>query len=263
MRDPREEYWNEQYLRYWKQRVEEANLGRSEESALVQGDKVSSTDQNYINAVALLNIRPGDKVLELACGFGRILPHLHRLTSCIFCLDISKSMIEAAREANPGLEGIEYLTGTAESIPYPQEFFDHIICYASFDAFYQKEALIEMSRVLKSGGTVLFTGKNNNYFPDDKEAMTAEINARRKGEPNYFTNVRLLLSALDRFGYGLVLGRYFPRRGDIVKNHFRTNLPDNFYEYLLVLSKTQPAEADPDLSISSAYSETFLKLKNG
>jgi SAM-dependent methyltransferase len=249
MRDSREEYWNEQYLRYWKQRVEEANLGRSEESALVQGDKVSSTDQNYINAVALLNIRPGDKVLELACGFGR--------------LDISKSMIEAAREANPGLEGIEYLTGTAESIPYPQEFFDHIICYASFDAFYQKEALIEMNRVLKSGGTVLFTGKNNNYFPDDKEAMTAEINARRKGEPNYFTNVRLLLSALDRFGYGLVLGRYFPRRGDIVKNHFRTNLPDNFYEYLLVLSKTQPAEADPDLSISSAYSETFLKLKNG
>jgi hypothetical protein len=119
-----------------------------------------------------------------------------------------------------------------------------------------------MNRVLKSGGTVLFTGKNNNYFPDDKEAMTAEINACKKGEPNYFTDVQLLLTKLDQFGYSLVLGRYFPRRGDIVKNNFLEDLPGKFYEYLLVLSKVHRAEADPGFSISSAYSETLLRLRN-
>jgi ubiquinone/menaquinone biosynthesis C-methylase UbiE len=53
------------------------------------------------NAVAQLNLRAGDRVLEIGCGTGRNLPHLHAAVGPegrIFGVDLSSGMLAKARD---------------------------------------------------------------------------------------------------------------------------------------------------------------------
>ena len=73
---------------------------------------------------------------------------------------------------------------------------------------YQTEALIEINRICKKGARVLITGKNDNYCDNDKLAMEAEIGARKKGHPNYFTDVRKLLKNINKFGFRIDIQKF-------------------------------------------------------
>ena len=75
-------------------------------------------------------------------------------------------------------------------------FFDKIVCYGVFDACFQENAICEMLRILKAGGELLITGKNRYYNEDDGQAIIAEEAARKKGHPNYFTDVNYMLKQL-------------------------------------------------------------------
>ena len=62
----------------------------------------------------LLGVDRRHVVLELGCGFGRSLRYLSGLGSTVYAVDISESMVRAAREACKDLNNIEYFVGEAE-----------------------------------------------------------------------------------------------------------------------------------------------------
>ena len=256
----REEYWNNNYLNYWKERVDEANVNSSNKSTVIDGDTTTSTDELYKYAISLLNIRKTDQVLEIACGFGRALSTLCDLAKHVTATDISKEMITVAKKEN-NIENISFYTSPSESMPFDDNVYNSIICFAAFDAMYQEETLIEMNRVCKLGGKVLITGKNDNYFDDDKLALDAEIGARNKNHPNYFTDVKKLVNSINDFGFLISLEEYHLKRGDFVNNKALLNLPEKFYEYLFVLTKISTASVDKEFSISNKYSKCFRNKK--
>src|SRR6516165_3791893 len=45
----------------------------------------------------LLNVRPGQRILDIACGNGQFARRLARLGACVLGVDISERMIERAR----------------------------------------------------------------------------------------------------------------------------------------------------------------------
>ncbi len=256
--DPRQAYWNEDYVRYWAQRVEESNASRSQaDSSGNAGDSPASSDRNYLDAIALLDIRRDDTVLELGCGFGRSLPVLGALAGKVHGLDISPAMIEAARKSLAGPGNVELHVGIGERTPFADAMFDVIVCFAVFDAMYQAQALIELNRTGKPNCRLLLTGKNDNYFADDEQAEYAELRAREKGHPNYFTDTRLLLARLSDFGFAVSQQRFYPRRGDFHEQKYATTPPEFFYEYMLVLKKTAPAATE--IAISDPYSKTWRR----
>lgn len=255
-------YWNNNYVQYWKARVAEANIERSAASALVAGDAATTDDVRYLQAIELLGIDPLNNVLELACGFGRSLPVLSRLAAEVVAVDISEQMIEAARR-DFATANISFYVSPSEDLPFDDKRFDRIVCFAAFDAMFQTEALVEMHRVCKKGGRILLTGKNDSYHIDDHRAYEAELGARGKGHPNYFTNVKKLLGDLERFGLALVAAKYYERRGDFTEGIARKEMPPHFYEYLMVLEKNGPCEQNFDADYSSAFSKTCALLKRG
>lgn len=256
----REKYWNEDYVRYWKARVEEANKCGNDTSTMVTGDAKTSTDNLYIDAIGLLQINKTDKVLELGCGFGRSLPMLCRSALQVTAVDISEEMINAAKDSCQ--EGnISFHVSPSEELPFSDGSFDAVVCFAAFDAMYQSEALIEMNRVSRLGAKVLITGKNDNYFDDDSAALAAESGARAKGHPNYFTDVNILIKNLDKLGFDIEVQKYFLRRGDFAKEIARKKRPEKFYEYLLVLKKISACNASEDFVISSKISKTYARQK--
>ena len=108
----------------------------------------------------------------------------------------------------------------------------------------------------------MISGKNDNYAPDDKMALEAEVNARIKGHPNHFTNVEALLENLHMFGFELTNAYYFERRGDWSDNRFSKAIIPKFYEYIFFLKKCGSSQ-EIITNISSEYSKTFKILENG
>ena len=68
--------------------------------------------------------------------------------------DFSFKMLEKAKcRQCPGEKAL--ITATVESLPFQSNLFDRIICFSAFPHFTDKaRALVEMVRVLKSGGVL-------------------------------------------------------------------------------------------------------------
>jgi ubiquinone/menaquinone biosynthesis C-methylase UbiE len=62
---------------------------------------------------------------------------------------------------------VEFLEGSASSLPFPARSFDFLLCRAAFKSFAKPEqALHEMSRVLRPGGRALIIDLNADAAPD-------------------------------------------------------------------------------------------------
>ncbi len=96
------------------------------------------------------------RVLDLACGTG-----IYLNVQCAefteqsiewHGFDASDAMLAIARQKVPG---VTYAQGTAENLPYPDNFFDVVTCHFAFHHFPEKsQSLREISRVLREGGSV-------------------------------------------------------------------------------------------------------------
>ncbi|CAH9017207.1 bifunctional demethylmenaquinone methyltransferase/2-methoxy-6-polyprenyl-1,4-benzoquinol methylase UbiE [Candidatus Nitrosacidococcus sp. I8] len=113
-------------------------------------------------AIELSNIRPGMQILDVASGTGDIAKLFSdRLgkSGHIFLTDINSSMLANGRKRliNLGKIGnLSYTQANAESLPFPNNYFDRItIAFGLRNVTNKLAALQSMYRVLKPGGQLL------------------------------------------------------------------------------------------------------------
>ena len=110
------------------------------------------------NPTALLALEPGQTVLDLGSGGGiDVLLSAKRvgLTGKVYSLDMTDEMLALAREnqRNAGAANVEFLKGTIEAIPLPDNAVDVIISNCVINLSTDKDAVLrEAFRVLKPGG---------------------------------------------------------------------------------------------------------------
>jgi len=110
------------------------------------------------NPTALLSLDPGQTVLDLGSGGGiDVLLSARRVgpTGKVFGLDMTDEMLALAREnqRKAGVTNVEFLEGTIESIPLPDNSVDAIISNCVINLSSDKDAVLrEAFRVLKPGG---------------------------------------------------------------------------------------------------------------
>jgi arsenite methyltransferase len=110
------------------------------------------------NPTALLGLEPGQTVLDLGSGGGiDVLLSAKRVgpTGKVYGLDMTDEMLALAREnqRKAGAINVEFLKGTIESIPLPDNSVDVIISNCVINLSSDKDAVLrEAFRVLKPGG---------------------------------------------------------------------------------------------------------------
>lgn len=102
------------------------------------------------------NIQPGQRVLDVACGTGLLSREVaSRVTSSGYVagLDPGPGMLAVAKDLAPEINWNE---GVAESLPFPDNSFDTVVCQFGLMFFTDRhQAIREMLRVLNPGGRIV------------------------------------------------------------------------------------------------------------
>ena len=110
------------------------------------------------NPTALIDLQPGQTVLDLGSGGGiDVLLSAKRVgpTGKVYGLDMTDDMLALAREnqRQAGATNVEFLKGTIEAIPLPDQSVDVIISNCVINLAVDKDAVLrEAFRVLKPNG---------------------------------------------------------------------------------------------------------------
>ena len=123
-------------------------------------------EQHHLNitekTIRLMNLRAGERVLDLGCGSGWATRLLARLVGDgpegfgqVVGLDVSDEMVRLARESSKDFENILYVWGSAQQIPWEENFFDKMLSVESFYYYPdQDRALAELFRVMAPKGRI-------------------------------------------------------------------------------------------------------------
>src|SRR5580765_3179713 len=124
------------------------------------------TRQEVDHVVAALDLKPGERVLDVGCGPGRHAHELARRGIMVHGVDISARFVELARANAP--EGATFERLDARTLPFDAEF-DAAIClcqgaFGLMTADGEDEAVLAgIARALRSGGRLALTAFNA-YF---------------------------------------------------------------------------------------------------
>ena len=102
-----------------------------------------------------LNMTSGTHII--IHGTGLLIDILTKQKAARYCgVDLSDEMIRVAKSKS--ITGAEFLVGSADRLPYPDESFDIVTCSQSFHHYpYPEKAMQEAMRVLKSGGLYILS----------------------------------------------------------------------------------------------------------
>jgi ubiquinone/menaquinone biosynthesis C-methylase UbiE len=110
--------------------------------------------------VALLGLKPGQRVLEVGCGTGEDSKTIARQIGAageLWVQDISRGMVELAREKLAEVQTpIHFSVANASYLPFADGVFDAVFHFGGVNTFDEKQrSLEEMARVTKKGGKVV------------------------------------------------------------------------------------------------------------
>ena len=141
----------------------------------------------------LMDLRPGERVLDLGCGSGWATRLLSRLVGegpegfgQVVGLDVSDEMIRQARAASRDFENILYVWGSALQIPWEENFFDKVLSVESFYYYPdQDRSLAELFRVMAPLGRLFILinlYKDNPYSLQWVDKLKVPVHVRSEAE---------------------------------------------------------------------------------
>lgn len=129
-------------------------------AAAGRGDEMEDHHSDITDqTIALMNIQPADRILDLGCGTGWASRRLARMASAgeVVGLDVADEMLHRAEEASSDFNNIRYVWGSAENIPALDSLFTKVLSVESFYYYAdQNKALRELKRVMAHPGTAFY-----------------------------------------------------------------------------------------------------------
>jgi SAM-dependent methyltransferase len=136
----------------------------------------------------LQNIRSSDMVLELGCGYGRVLSRIARKAKMAIGVDTSVESLLLGREMLGDINNCILLRMDAVQLGFLDHTFDRVICIQNgISAFHvnQKDLIRESIRVTRRKGKVLFSSYSDKFWKHRLEWFRLQSEAGLVGEIDY------------------------------------------------------------------------------
>jgi len=139
------------------------------------------TDLERLLELARVEIQPGDAVVDVGCGLGRLTRAAKSLgAGSVFSIDVSKEMLERAQRYNEELDDVTWLHGDGVSLAgIPDGIADALISHVVFQHIPDPAITLgyvkDMGRVLKPGAWAAFQVSND---PGLHRAKAADLRTR-------------------------------------------------------------------------------------
>jgi ubiquinone/menaquinone biosynthesis C-methylase UbiE len=169
---------------YYTDKLSAEQLKRCYDIAPPRAKQYLDAEVNHV----LEKIFPDDIVLELGCGYGRVLPRLCQKARWVIGIDTSVSSLHLARTVLHDIENCDVLAMDAVHLGFRNHVFDRVICIQNaISAFHvdQKTLIGESIRVAKSGGLVLFSSYSKKFWEHRLEWFQLQAEAGLVGKIDY------------------------------------------------------------------------------
>ncbi|HKZ71208.1 MAG TPA: class I SAM-dependent methyltransferase [Anaerolineales bacterium] len=136
--------------------------------------------------VARLRLKPGTRVLDVACGTGNLSLPAARAGAAVTGVDIAANLLEQgrARAAAEGL-AIQFDEGDAEQLPYPDASFDVVVSmFGAIFAPRPERVVAELIRVCRPGGRIAMANWTRGGFIGQVFRTTAAYAPPPTGVPS-------------------------------------------------------------------------------
>jgi ubiquinone/menaquinone biosynthesis C-methylase UbiE len=111
----------------------------------------------------LLDVRPGTRLLDIACGLGYLADQAVKRGLVASGIDISAVALRRARQEFPQVDC--FVLGDAERLPWPDGYFDYAVNLGSLEHFINPgQAVREMVRVLHPTGRAAVLVPNSHHI---------------------------------------------------------------------------------------------------
>jgi len=127
------------------------------------------TAQEVAGVITLLDLKPGDRILDLCCGQGRHAVPLTRAGYRVTGLDRSDYLLEQAQEAASRAKvDVQWVRGDMRWLPWQGQFDACVNLFTAFGYFEDdsenEEVLRQVCRVLKPGGMLFLDVSNRDHY---------------------------------------------------------------------------------------------------
>jgi 2-polyprenyl-6-hydroxyphenyl methylase/3-demethylubiquinone-9 3-methyltransferase len=169
---------------YYSKKLSADRLRRCYEEAPARVKQYLQAEIDHV----LLRMPPGAVVLELGCGYGRVLRPLLRKASRVVGIDTSQQSLLAARELLGRDAPCYLLMMDASRLGFAGRAFDMVVgIQNSISAFKVDQGMLltEAVRVTRQGGRVLFSSYAERFWDDRLEWFELQATSGLIGEIEY------------------------------------------------------------------------------
>jgi SAM-dependent methyltransferase len=162
-------------------------------------------DLDHLLSTVDVQLRPGDEVVEVGCGVGRLTRVIAARARHVRALDVSPRMLELARQAHPGLDNVEWMLGDGATLAGVEDASaDALVSFVVFHHLPDPRVTLgyvtEMGRVLRPGGWAAFHISNDPGMHRPRglrERVKTRLRALARRGPGGQTHAAWLGSAVD------------------------------------------------------------------
>jgi ubiquinone/menaquinone biosynthesis C-methylase UbiE len=150
----------------------------------------------------LSKIGANDMVIELGCGYGRVLPQIAQKARTVIGIDTSVPSIEFGKKILRDFSNVSLIQMNAVNLEFEDNYFDVVLCIQNgISAFHinQVDLIKESIRVTKPGGQILFSSYSGKFWKHRLEWFKIQSEAGLLGEIDYEKTCNGVITCKDGF----------------------------------------------------------------
>jgi 2-polyprenyl-6-hydroxyphenyl methylase/3-demethylubiquinone-9 3-methyltransferase len=183
---------------YYSEKLSADRLKRCYDIATPRIKQYLEAEISYV----LDHIKPADVVLELGCGYGRVLTKLAEKSKVVYGIDTSKASINLARAFLADYFNIRLIQMNAKSLTFEDNFFDVVVVIQNGISAFKidpRDLIKESLRVTKKGGKIIISSYSDKIWNDRLEWFISQSKEGLLGEIDFEKSKNGLIVCTDGF----------------------------------------------------------------